>query len=207
MSDFPVVGSHVPRRGNALTRWLGRWLLRLWGWRVVDDLPDVPKAVVVCAPHTSNVDGLVVAGVVMALQVRIKVMAKHSLFRAPFGGFFRWIGGLPIDRDKAGGIVGQSAQKFSEYEQLWVGVAPEGTRKGADSWKTGFYRIAQKAGVPITLAVMDYGTRTIRFPLTFMPSGDVDADLARMMACYQGVIPHRPERLSRPLRELADRSR
>ena len=73
MSHFPVPGPNVPRRGNALTRWLGRFLLRLWGWRVVDELPDVPKAVVVCAPHTSNVDGLVVAGVVMALQVRTKL--------------------------------------------------------------------------------------------------------------------------------------
>ena len=202
MTDFPEPGPAVPRRGNALTRWLGRRLLKLWGWRIVDPLPDVPRAVVVCAPHTSNVDGLVVAAVVMALQVRIKVMAKHSLFRMPFGPFFRWIGGLPIDRGKAGGIVGQSAQKFAEYPQLWVGVAPEGTRKGADSWKTGFYRIAMEAQVPIMLAVMDYGTRTIRFPLTFLPSGDQIGDMQRILACFRGVVPHRPERLSRPLKDL-----
>ena len=196
------VGPDVPRRGNWFTLMLGRLALRLWGWKIRGELPNVPKVVFVCAPHTSNVDGLVAAAVAMALKVRIKLMAKHTLFKPPFGGFMRWLGGLPIDRGAAGSVVDASVAKFAEYDQLWVGVAPEGTRHGTDQWKTGFYRIAEKAGIPITLAVMDYGRREVRFPLTLMPTGDLAADMAKIMACFKGVVGHRPDRMSAPLKAL-----
>lgn len=194
----------MPRRGNALTRWIGRFILRRWGWTLHGELPDEPRVMVVCAPHTSNVDGVMVAVVVMALQLRIKVMAKDSLFRAPFAGFMKWIGGLPVDRDAAGGMVQASIDKFKEYEQLWVGVAPEGTRHGTDSWKTGFYRIAKGAGIPMTMAVLDYQRREIRFPMTLWPSGDQAADMEKIVACYRGAVGRHRERMSAPLKAMLE---
>ena len=204
MSSEVIIGSRVPRRGNAFTRWLGRYLLRKMGWSVHGQLPDEPKVMVVCAPHTSNMDGLLVAAVVMALQVRIKVMAKDSLFRPPLSGFMKWVGGLPIDRNAAGGIVQASIDKFAEYDQLWVGVAPEGTRHASEQWKTGFYRIAAGAGVPVTMAVMDYAKKEIRFPLTLWPGNDPATDNARILECYRGAQGRHPERMSRPLRRMLD---
>ena len=204
MSNEVVVGSRVPRRGNNLTRWLGRSLLQRWGWTLHGELPDEPKVMVVCAPHTSNLDGVMVAAVVMALQIRIKVMAKDSLFRPPLAGFMKWIGGLPIDRNAAGGIVQASIDKFAEYDQLWVGVAPEGTRHASEQWKTGFYRIAAAAGIPMTMAVMDYGKKEIRFPMTLRAGDDPERDMATILNCFRGARGRHPERMSRPLRDMLD---
>ncbi len=194
----------IPRRGNAFSRWLGMWLLRLIGWRIVGELPNVPKAVVIGAPHSSNYDGLVAAGVVLALQVRIGLMAKDSLFRWPVAGLLRWLGGIPIDRRSKRGVVEQSLDRFREREQLFLGIAPEGTRAAATQWKTGFWHIARHADVPIVVAVLDYGRRELRFADVITPSEDLDADMRRILACFRGVVPRRPARLSAPLKALND---
>ena len=107
MNEIPSP-DRIPRRGNAFSRWLGLLLLRLIGWRIVGQLPNVPKAVVIGAPHSSNYDGLVAAATVLALQVRIGLMAKDSLFRWPFASSLRWLGGIPIDRLSSRGVVEQS---------------------------------------------------------------------------------------------------
>ncbi|MDF1780534.1 MAG: lysophospholipid acyltransferase family protein [Alcanivoracaceae bacterium] len=195
-----MLGSEVPRRGNKFFQWLGEWVLGLMGWRVVGEFPNVRKAVVIGAPHTSNWDGVVGVSTVLALRLRISLMGKSSLFRGPFGPLLRWIGLIPIDRTSAAGIVEQSVEKFNEKDQLFLGIAPEGTRHGAPEWKTGFYRIALEAGVPIMLAMFDYENRILHLPLTFHPTGDMDADMERILHCYRGVQPKRPERLSGPLR-------
>lgn len=197
-------GAAVPRRGNRFFQWLGTAVLHAMGWRITGTFPDVPKAVVIGAPHTSNQDGVIAVAAVLALRLRIVLMGKHSLFRGPFGPVLRWFGLIPVDRTSAAGVVEQSVARFREREQLFLGMAPEGTRHGAEEWKTGFYRIAVNAGVPIMVAVLDYGKREVRLPLTFMPCGDVDADMQRILECYRGVMPKRPERLSRPLRTLDD---
>lgn len=194
-------GPAVPRRGNRFSQWLGAVFLRLLGWRITGQFPDVPKAVIIGAPHTSNWDGVLAVAAVLALRLRIVLMGKHSLFKGPFAPLLRWLGLIPIDRSSAAGVVEQSVSRFHEREQMFLGMAPEGTRHSAKEWKTGFYRIACDAGVPIMLAVLDYGKREIRLPLTFMPSGDLDADMEKILACYRGVLPRRPERLSLPLRE------
>lgn len=199
------MGGAVPRRGNAFSRWLGRLLLRLMGWRITGHFPDVPKAVVIGAPHSSNWDGLVAAGVVLALQVRIGLMAKDALFRWPFAGLLRWLGGIPIDRHSARGVVDQSVDRFREREKLFLGIAPEGTRTAAEQWRTGFYLIASRARVPVIVAVIDYGRRELRFADVLYPGehyseAEMGADMQRILSHYRGVVPRRPERLSLPLR-------
>ncbi|MCK0536200.1 lysophospholipid acyltransferase family protein [Alcanivorax quisquiliarum] len=193
----------VPRRGNRFSQLLGLLLLRLLRWRIVGTLPNIPKAVVIGAPHSSNWDGLVAAGVVLTLRVRIGLMAKDSLFRWPVAGLFRWLGGIPIDRHSgSGGVVAQSVARFQEREQLFLGVAPEGTRTAASQWRTGFWQIARQAGVPIIVVVLDYGRRELRIAETLQPGDDLDTDMQRILAHYRDAVPRRPERLSAPLAAL-----
>lgn len=196
------LGDQIPRRGNFLTLFLGRFLFWLLRWRIVGDLPNVRKSVFLCAPHTSNMDGIMVALTVLKLRINVQVMAKDSLFKPPFGGILKWLGGLPIDRSAANGVVGASVEEYNQQDQLWLGIAAEGTRHGADSWKKGFYHIALKAGVPITLAIMDYKTRQIRFPAAIEPSGDWDVDLEKILQHFKGVEGKYREKMSKPLKEL-----
>ncbi|WP_245932437.1 lysophospholipid acyltransferase family protein [Isoalcanivorax indicus] len=201
-----TLGPCVPRRGNAFSEGLGRLLLRCIGWRITGTFPDVPKAVVIGAPHSSNWDALVTAAVVLSLRVRIGLMAKDNLFRWPLGGLFRWLGGIPIDRRSKRGVVDQSVDKFNEREKLFLGIAPEGTRTAALAWKTGFHQIARRAGVPIIVAVLDYGRRELRFADVVYPGDDSAADLERILVHYRGAVARRPERLSAPLKALGDES-
>lgn len=194
------VGDKVPRRGNVVSAFVGRCLLRLIGWRVVGELPNSSKAVVIGAPHTSNRDGLVAAATILSLRVRISIMAKHTLFRGPFGFFFRFLGGIPIERSKGHGVVDLSVQEFNQRDELFLGLAPEGTRDKAEKWKMGFYRIAFNAGVPVVATVLDYGTKTVFLTPAIEPSGDMEADMKVIIGRYHGAIPARPERLSQPLR-------
>lgn len=199
-----TVGDNVPRRGNTFSAWLGRMLLRIIGWRLTGVFPDVPKAVVIGAPHSSNWDGLVAAGTVLSLRVRIGLMAKDSLFRWPLGTVMRWLGGIPIDRRSSRGVVEQSVARFASSDQLFLGVAPEGTRTSAEQWKTGFHQIARRAGVPVLVVVLDYGRRELRFADILYPGDDMAADMARILAHYRGVSGRRPDRMSLPLKALSE---
>lgn len=199
-----TLGPQVPRRGSAFSEALGRLLLRCIGWRITGTFPDVPKAVVIGAPHSSNWDALVTAAVVLSLRVRIGLMAKDSLFRGPWGRLLRWLGGIPIDRQSKRGVVEQSVDKFNEREKLFLGIAPEGTRTSATAWRTGFHQIARRAGVPVLVVVLDYGQREVRFADVVHPGEDTAADLQRILAHYRGAVPRRPERLSAPLKALAE---
>ncbi|MDX1532088.1 MAG: 1-acyl-sn-glycerol-3-phosphate acyltransferase, partial [Rhodothermales bacterium] len=125
---LPDLGPRLPRRGNRFSRWLGRTALRLTGWRLVGDLPDLPKLLVVAAPHTSNWDGFLAIAALLAMGLDAHFMAKHSLFRPPLGWFLRWIGGVPVDRRVRGGVVGQMTERFAAQDRYVLGVTPEGTR-------------------------------------------------------------------------------
>lgn len=200
MSYESMLGDQVPKRGNRFSKWLGELVLWLLGWRITGAFPNVKKAVVVVAPHTSNWDGILGITGILALGLKIGLMGKDSIFRGPFGPVLRWLGLIPIARDSAAGVVEQSVAKFGERDALFLGIAPEGTRHGAEEWKTGFYRIAVDADVPILLAVLDYAKREMRLSLTLYPSGDADADMETILSYYRGVSPKHPERLSGPLR-------
>jgi len=196
------IEDRLPRQGNAFTRWLGHFLLWLIGWRITGSLPNVPKAVVIGAPHTSNYDGLLALASILALGVRINVLAKHTLFNGLGGVILRFLGCIPVNRQAAHGLIEESARKFDEHDELFLGMAPEGTRKAAERWKKGFYLIAHKAQVPIVVAVLDYGKKEVRLPLTLYPAGNYEADLQKILACYGGAKAAKNEWLSLPLREL-----
>lgn len=201
------LGARLPRRGNAFSRALGLWLLRLIGWRVTGRFPDEPKAVVIVAPHTSNYDGLVTVAALLALGLRLSFFMKHTAFPWPLGGLIRWFGGVPVNREASGDLVAFSAARFAEKEQLWVAIAPEGTRHAAESWKSGFYWIAHRAQVPIVGAAFDYAKKEVRILDTLMPSGNLEEDLPLLLRQFADITPAHPQRLSRPLRDLRAKSR
>jgi 1-acyl-sn-glycerol-3-phosphate acyltransferase len=174
--DFP------PQAGTAAM--LARTWLSSFGWRIEGLAPDVPKAVVVAAPHTSNWDLPFTLAVAAALGVHISWMAKHTLFRPPFGALMRSLGGLSVDRRSPQGAVGDAVDLLARHERLLLVIAPAGTRGDTDRWKTGFYRIAQGAGVPIVLGFLDYGRKVGGLGRVFIPTGDVERDMETIQEFY-----------------------
>lgn len=179
----------IPGWGNRFTRAVGRGVLRLFGWRLEIQLPNVPQMVVIAAPHTSNWDFVFALAAILALQVRVHWFGKHTLFRWPFRALLIALGGIPVDREAAGGVVRQTTQRFQQSPQLIIGLAPEGTRSRAAKWKRGFYQIAQAAQVPVVPAYLDYRRRTIGLGAMLMPSGDYAADLETLQAFYRTITP------------------
>ncbi len=176
---------HQPR--GWLWRALGRAYLRGSGWRIEGAFPADPKYVVIVAPHTSNWDFLVGVAVAFAVELRASWLGKHSLFRAPFTGFLRWLGGIPVDRRASHGVVGDCVRAFKAVPTLMLALAPEGTRKGVSQWKSGFYRIAVAAGVPILPVGFDYREHVVHLMPLFHPSGDLDRDLPLIQALFERV--------------------
>lgn len=197
------LGPEVPRRGTPFTQRLGLAWLRLMGWKVTGTPPTVAKAMFIGAPHTSNRDGLVAAATILALRLRITVMAKAELFKGPVGSFFRWADVMPVYRSSAqrGGQVEQVVERFQQSENIYIGIAPEGTRHASEKWKSGFWHMAVKAGVPIIPFILDFGRKELRITPAFYPTGDQETDMAALISIYKGIIPADPSRLSRPLRE------
>ncbi|MBL0127836.1 MAG: 1-acyl-sn-glycerol-3-phosphate acyltransferase [Flavobacteriales bacterium] len=152
----------------------------LCGWRIQDDRPkDLARYIVVVAPHTSNWDfpvGLAVRS--LARMDDVRFLGKASLFKPPFGWFFRAVGGYPVDRSKHNNLVDAVVAMFDQGLITKIAIAPEGTRKYQPDWKTGFHRIATKAGVPIILVTFDYAQKlailSAPFPLTDDPAADIE---------------------------------
>ena len=173
---------------NAFTRWLGLTILRLGGWRMTGEFPDLPKLVLIGAPHSSNWDGIWGFAAKLALGLDIKILGKDSLFKVPVMGLvLRRLGVIPVDRSAAHGVVEQSAAMIRRADRFWYGLAPEGTRKPVERWKTGFWKIAKAAGVPVLPAYFHYGRKVIGIGPVFELGEDMGADMARIRDWYRGV--------------------
>lgn len=168
-------------------RSLGRAYLRLAGWRIEGIFPADPKYVVIVAPHTSNWDFPLGVAVVFAVELRVSWLGKHSMFRRPFKKCLRWLGGIPVNRSASHGVVGECVRAFETAPALMLALAPEGTRKGVSQWKSGFYRIASQAGVPIMPVGFDYRQHVVRLMPLFQPSGNLEQDLPRIQAMFNHV--------------------
>jgi 1-acyl-sn-glycerol-3-phosphate acyltransferase len=188
----PVLGERVPQRGNALMRAIGLLALRVTGWRFEGDFPNIPKFVLIVAPHTSNWDFPVGLQAMFVLGLRCVFLGKHTLFRWPFGPFMRWLGGVPVDRSSAHNIVYQTTALFRNSERLvWI-VSPEGTRKKLPRWRTGFWFVARGAGVPIVPIAFDYSTKTFRLFPPFVTTDDRDADFAILQSWFRADMAKHP---------------
>jgi len=177
---------------------LARALLYLTRWQIQSGPPDLAKAVLVFAPHSSNWDFLVGVMGMFALDLKVSWLGKHTMFRWPWGGIMRWLGGIPVDRTKPGGMVDEIQSAFRSREQLILGLAPEGTRSTVGSWRSGFWRIAKAAEVPMVLVSFDYARRVIEFASPFAPTDDFEIDLETLQQMIANVTPRRA-RAARPL--------
>lgn len=177
--------SSAPRTGTRLGRWFGRTVLRLGGWRIMGRFPDLPKLVIIVAPHSSGWDAVWGLAAKLAMGLDIAFMAKAELFRGPLGWLLRWFGGIPVDRSAPGGIVEQSARRVRESDNIWFVLAPEGTRKRVERWKPGFWKIARQADVPVFCAAFHYPEKRIVLDQLVALSDDFEADMARVRALYR----------------------
>ncbi len=187
LTDNQVTPEAFRQRRGWLWRAIGRTYLRLSGWRIEGTFPAGPKYVVIVAPHTSNWDFTLGVAVVFAIELRVSWLGKHRLFKPPFVKFLRWMGGIPVDRSASHGVVGECVRAFEEAPALMLALAPEGTRKGVSQWKTGFYLIAMKAGVPIMPVGFDFQEHVVRLMPMFHPSGDLEQDLPLIKALFSDV--------------------
>ncbi|AUX20532.1 acyltransferase [Sorangium cellulosum] len=194
MSSAPVPRLSAARR--AIRRFIGHTWLSVFGWRVegVTELPR--KAVLVAAPHTSNWDFPFTLAVSYVLDLEFSWLGKHTLFEPPFGFFFRWLGGIPVDRRDRNNLVAAVVEVLKQRDELILVVAPEGTRSRTGRWKTGFYYVALGAGVPILLGYLDFPRKRGGILHVFQPTGDIEADMAVIRRHYESIGGKHPSRMS-----------
>ena len=171
-----------------ILRALSRFSLRILGWHVDGQLPDLPKFIIVGAPHTSNWDFVLFLMLAFILKVDVRYMGKAELFRLPFGRFFYWCGGVPVDRSKPHGLVEQMVQAVHENEQFKLVITPEGTRSKVGEWKRGFYHIAKEAAIPIVTGYVDTRTKTCGIGPTFTLTDDMEADIKTIQAFFKDKV-------------------
>ena len=174
--------------------YLTRLIMRLVGWRVDGKLPDLPKFVLIGAPHTSNWDFVLFLGVIFTLRANVRFMGKAEVFRFPIGWFFRYCGGVPVDRSKSTGLVDQMVKASKESERFILTIAPEGTRHHVAEWKRGFYHIAKNAGIPIVIAVVNGKHKEVRVGQVFHPTENMEADMKTIKGIFEGVVGINPRR-------------
>jgi 1-acyl-sn-glycerol-3-phosphate acyltransferase len=173
---------------------IAKLILRVSGWTAVGGELDEPKAVIIAAPHTSNWDAVWALVYKVAVGLDVRFFAKHSAFWFPLGTLLRGMGGIALDRGRAGSAVSQAIEMFHTEESFYFGLAPEGTRANVPCWKSGFYRIAVAANVPVVPGFLDFGTRRIGLGEPVTLSGDQDADLEVFRALYKDVRGRHPEK-------------
>jgi len=190
----PPEAGPIPQPGPpTLVQRAARGLLRQLGWRVEVTWPPVAHCVIVVYPHTSNWDFFVGYLAKLAAGLPAHFIGKHTIFRWPVDGLLRRMGGIPVDRRASQGLIAQLVGEFGRRRRLWLALAPEGTRAHIDHWKSGFYRLALEARVPVGLAFIDYGKKVVGLRTYLRLTGDEEKDLAAIRAEYQGMVGYHPE--------------
>ncbi len=176
-------------------RLLSKLIFKIIGWKIAGEFPvkGVKKSILVVIPHTSNWDfplGLMARSIV---KTKITYMMKSTMFKPPFGWFFKWMDGIPVDRSKSTNFVDAVIDLYDQHEELHTVIAPEGTRKKVETLKTGFYYIAIGAKIPIILVRFDYGAKEVRFREPFYPTGNKEEDFKIIRAYFSGIKGKIPE--------------
>jgi 1-acyl-sn-glycerol-3-phosphate acyltransferase len=184
---LPSIGARLPRSGGPVSRAIGRWTLAMMDWRVDGDIPDLPKLVIIAAPHTSNWDFVVGIAAKFALGLGVIWLGKDVLFRAPLGPLMRALGGRPVDRSASHDVVADIVREFGRSDRLVLALAPEGTRRRVTRWRTGFYHIAHGAGVPIVPVALNWDARAIQIGRPFTTTGDISSDLPELQDRFSAI--------------------
>lgn len=174
-------------------KWLAYRYMRLRGWTFLGKVPDVPKMIVIGAPHTTNWDFVAYLAALHHFMFKASYIGKHTLFRWPFGYLFRYLGGIPVDRSKPGGIIGQVTDAFNTADKMALVMAPEGTRRMVPYWKSGFLKIAEAARVPVVLAAVDFGQRELTIGPMMDYAGNASAFMGEARLFYDNKVGLHPE--------------
>lgn len=166
---------------------------KLLGWKLVGSFPDLDKCVVIVVPHTHWLDFFLGLLIRKAINKEINYIGKKSLFKPPFGWFFRWTGGAPVDRSKNSNTVDNIVKIFNSRNIFRLALAPEGTRKKVKQLRTGFYHIAKKAHVPIVMVAFDFGKKEIKIGEPFFTTDNQESDFQKIKDFYKGVKGKVPE--------------
>jgi len=183
---------HLRAKRSVLAQKFGRTILRIMGWRVVGEIPSHERILIIGAPHTSNWDFVLAMAAILALNLKLRWLGKHTIFKPGVRWFMDWLGGIPVNRGQPESIVDNVARLVEQDKGIVIGLAPEGTRKKVEKWKTGFLRIAEAIDCKIFLVGLDFPSKRIVLDQLFQPTGDYDADIATLQAFYrryQGKYP------------------
>ena len=185
--------AHRPK----FVQWLGRAVISLLGWKVnggISDEHTENNLVVIVAPHTSNWDGILGVAAIAGLDAKITFIGKHTVFKYfGLGAFLRYMGGIPVDRTKPGGIIQDAINQIKDINGTLIGMAPEGTRSKVKEWKTGFLRIAKELNTKIIPASIDFAKKEILLGEVFTPSGNNVKDIMDLKNYYSIFTPKHPE--------------
>ena len=184
--------------GIPMLKALAKFFLWITGWKTEGATPTEPRFVLIAAPHTSNWDLPYLIAFALAMDVKVAWMGKRQIFKFPFGPVMRMMGGISVIRERRTNMVDAMAKAVVDAERpdarpLALVVPAEGTRRWAPHWKSGFYHIARKAGVPIVLSHLDYATKQGGFGPTIHPSGDFERDMDAIRDYYEGRVGKHPE--------------
>lgn len=182
----PALPPNAPRAGTARLWQRGALVLLRWsGWRIRGEWPDVPRMVVIAAPHSSAWDAVWGFAVKLAMDLGIVFMGKKEIFVGPLGWYLRRMGGVPVDRAAPVGVVDQAARRLREAERMWFVLAPEGTRRRVEQWKSGFWKIARAAEVPVCCVAFHYPEKVIEIGPLVHCTDDLGADMATIRDWYR----------------------
>lgn len=180
-----------------MTKWLAELLfLKILGWEIKGDIPKSTKKCVICiAPHTSNWDFFIGVIVRPIKNLRSSFLVKKELYKfPPLGWLLTYMGGIPVDRGRnSANLMDQVLTVFKEREVMRLAITPEGTRSKVNEWKTGFYRIAMGAGVPIVLCSFNFQKKQVHFMEEFYPTGNMDEEVALIRSKFVGIPGRFPE--------------
>ena len=167
------------------------------------EFPNLPKAVAIVSPHTSNLDAWYGFLALLGLDIKITIFGKHTLFKTPLKPVLEWIGVMPVERNSSHGYTQQIAEIMRKEDRIWIGMMPEGTRKEAEKFRSGFYHIAHEAQIPIVMFALDYQKKVIRILGIYETTGHYEEDLEKILERYKGNFsPRNSKWLAKPLQKL-----
>ena len=193
--DNAFIGENTPRMGNALTRWIGDFILKSMGWTLHGELPNLKKVIIIGGPHTSNWDLFLAMGSMLSVGLKFSWMMKKEAFFWPLGGLWKALGGIPINRGADIDVVGQVKSFFAESDKVWLGLTPKGTRSKVDRFKTGYLRMAKGVGVPLFIVGIDSVNKRVVLDKLWEPTGEIDVENAAIKTYiesnYVGINPEK----------------
>ena len=185
-----------PRRCNPLAQLLGGLVLSVFGWQKAGQVPSARNMVIIAAPHTTNWDFIFLLAAAYSFGISVNWLGKDSLFRSPLGPILRFLGGVPVDRSKRNNLVQSLSEQIEHGSGLALVIPPSGTRRKTEHWKSGFYRIAEAAQIPLVCGYLDYQKKEAGLGLAFLPS-DLSRDMNRIREFYEPIVGKYPENKSR----------